>query len=98
MRYPSLMSPQPEIPSGGGVIAWGRGVYWTLAHALPTWLSATMAIAIGVLFVLVFLRFFSKVVLRILGVIVSVGLGIVAHLLLHPLLTAALERYTTWRA
>ena len=89
---------QPATCSVSGVTDWLGGVYRTLANALPTWLSATTALVIGVLLMLVVLRFFSKIVLRILGIVVSVGLGICAHLLLHPLLTAALERYTTWRA
>ncbi len=79
-------------------INWVIARYNDLVHALPAWLSIVIAVAVALLLVVIVMRLFSRILFRIVGLALSAGVGIGAHLLLHPALRWVLERYTTWRA
>lgn len=79
-------------------VNWVIARYNDLVHALPAWLSIVIAVAVALLLVVIVMRICSRILFRIIGLVLSAGFGISAHLLLHPALTWVLERYTAWRA
>ena len=75
------------------LLTWFR----TTAGTLPGWLATTAALVVGVFLLVVVMHLFKRVVFRLLGLLVSVGFGVITHLALHPVFVALLARYTSWR-
>jgi len=74
-------------------LSWLRSIVDTL----PGWLALTAALVIGAFVLVVVVHVFERVIFRVIGLIVSVSIAIVSHLLLHSVFVWLLLHYTTWR-